>query len=254
MHGEETQVTTISSRECREWPAGAAQALCSNLFWELGGDAATIIATDGSFNPDTNRAGWGYLIQSEGNAVSKGSGCHTIYTSSTRMEFEAIQQALLCLAALDKPMETAIFATDSMAVLCRIRAGNLPYNWHMFRQQHPVCRVFWVHVPGHAGVTINEEADRLAGLSDSPTPLELYPPDLKLMAAYSAKEDTCQKLKQYWEGERLVELGADFGQSAASHLKGPAKRLNNQHLTGNTTSLSIHLLLDRRDDGEKISF
>ena len=55
---QNSRVVVKFDRGCRQWPEGVANAACEGMFRDLGGDAALIIATDGSFCPETCRAGW----------------------------------------------------------------------------------------------------------------------------------------------------------------------------------------------------
>ena len=61
-----------------------------------------------------------------------------------------------------KAPPTIIFATDSIAILCKIQSGYIPGEWFDLRDAHPTIKVIWVFVPGHSGVTCNETADMLA--------------------------------------------------------------------------------------------
>ena len=106
------------------------------MFRELGGDDAIIVATDGSFTADNNRSGWGYAVYHEGRVLTEEAGSHHIYASSTRMEFEAIKRALMWLTETDIPLSTVVFATDSTAVLSRIRGGDLPDGWAKLAERH----------------------------------------------------------------------------------------------------------------------
>ena len=134
---EEVSIVIVAfDRQTREWPAGVAQHFCSQLFGEIGDDKAVLVATDGSFNGD-----WGYHICSNDTTITEDSGCRTVYTSSTRMEFEVIQCALGRLALLElNSNNTVIFGTDSMAVLTKIQSGNLPSGWSCFRDRYPSAR------------------------------------------------------------------------------------------------------------------
>ena len=81
-----------------------------------------------------------------------------MFTSSTRIELEAIRNALKAIKDMKAP-PTIIVATDSMAILCKIQSGYLPGEWFDLRDAHSTIKVIWVFVPGHTGVTCNETAD-----------------------------------------------------------------------------------------------
>ena len=69
------------------------------------------------------------LMYQNDTVITQGSGAHNTYTSSTRMELEAIRRALQSLCGLNDYLKSVIFATDSMAVLTRIQSGCLPDSW-----------------------------------------------------------------------------------------------------------------------------
>ena len=117
------------NRECREWPQGAAEAACQEMFQELGQEGILIIATDGSFTPGSMRAGWGFAAFLDGKLIAERCGATTLYTSSTRMELEAVKQALGWLAQESPDVRVVVFATDSMAILQKIKNGWLPDGW-----------------------------------------------------------------------------------------------------------------------------
>ena len=125
LHEEEPNVVIRFNRDCRTWPAGTANTAFSDLLMDISGGEYTLVATDGSYDSTTNRAGWGFAIYENGQVTQQGAGAHQVYTSSTRMELEAIRRALPAAQGINSPA-TLIFATDSMAILNRIRSGQLP--------------------------------------------------------------------------------------------------------------------------------
>ena len=103
--------------------------------------------------------------------ATKRCGAHNIVTSSTRMEVKAVRQALSWLITHEPKAESVILTTDSQALLSRIKSGWLPDGWVPPPSEALVMsRIVWVYVPGHAGVTINEEADRLAAAATDTSP------------------------------------------------------------------------------------
>jgi len=187
LYDEEPTVIINFNRGCRVWSPGAANSAFSQLLSNIISDADSIpVATDGSFDPATNRAGWGFAIFSNGELSQQGAGAHQVFTSSTRMELEAIRNAWKAVKDMKAP-STIIAATDSMANLCKIQSGYLPGQWFDLRDAHPTIKVIWVFVPGHSGVTYNETVDMLASSCSNFIPLDLFPSDLKLMGTKSWK-------------------------------------------------------------------
>ncbi len=88
-----------------------------------------------------------------------------LYTSSTRMELEALNQAITWLQANTPTAKHIILASDSQAVLRRLEEGWYPDSWLSAATYFQYKHVSFVYVPGHAGVRVNEEADRLAALA-----------------------------------------------------------------------------------------
>lgn len=72
---------------------------------------------------------------------------------------------------------------------CHLRGENL--HAEILAMGH----ITWVYVPGHAGASVNVEADRLAAKETNHTPLELLHTDVKLWSQQRAKhqftDDNC---------------------------------------------------------------
>ncbi len=84
-------------RSDREWSQGKADVECNAIIREIAGYASVITVTDGSYDPANNTAGWGFVAYQDDVKLAEALGSHIVYTSSTRMELEAIRQALLGL-------------------------------------------------------------------------------------------------------------------------------------------------------------
>jgi len=63
-----------------------------------------------------------------------------VFTSNTRIELEAVRNALKAVKGVKAP-PTIIVATDSMAILCKIQSGYLPGEWFHLRDAHPTTKV-----------------------------------------------------------------------------------------------------------------
>ena len=241
------------NRECREWPQGAAEAACQELFEELGQEGILIIATDGSFTPGSMRAGWGFAAFLDGVLIAEKSGASTLYTSSTRMELEAVRQALGWLVQESLDVKIIVFATDSMAVLQKIKKGWLPDGWREAELYLSDKSPTFTYVPGHAGVKYNEKADQLAAAAEPTDKLSLFPQDIILLCQYSARQGINESLRHSDEGDRLLHLGIPFANSRDSHHKGPDRCHRNQLLTGNIAPTTLNLLLSGRVREERVS-
>ena len=245
-------VTITLSRECREWTEGAADAKCNELFTQIGGDDALIVATDGSFTAANNRAGWGFAVFRNNRKIADGSGAATLYTSSTRMELEALNQAITWLRTNTPRAKHIILASDSQAVLRRLEDGWFPDSWLSAATYFQDKHVSFVYVPGHAGVRVNEEADRLAALAKPDDKISLYKEDLLLLTKKRNEVYAKEQLSLTDEGSRLVEHGTRYAVSSKSRRKGPSRCHHNQLLTGNISQRTLELVIAGKLKGERV--
>ncbi len=93
-----------------------------------------------------------------------------VQTSSTRMELEAIRNALLWLKETPSNCSFIIIFTDSMAVLIRIGNGWLPDGWHMDDSDCICSSMTNEYFTGYAGPVINETVNSLASYYKAPSP------------------------------------------------------------------------------------
>ena len=93
--------------------------------------------------------------------MAERSGATRITTSSMCMEVKAITEALTWLK--DNNYHSAIFVTDSMSTLEKVKKEMLYADWSQLIAGGGLTRIKWIFCPGHAGVRGNERADRLAG-------------------------------------------------------------------------------------------
>ena len=131
-----------------------------------------------------------------------------------------------------------IIATDSQALLARIKSGWLPDGWIPPSEAPVMSRIVWVYVPGHAGVAINEEADRLVAAATDASSLTLYHSDIKL-SEHRIRTNTTALLRDSSEGIRLLSSGTSYAKSARSRKKGPERGRSNQLLTGNISMATL---------------
>ena len=90
IHEEAPEVVVRFDRSCRLWPQGSANAAFSQLLGDICQRDSLLVVTDSSFDSATQLAGWGFIVYSKGAVIVQGAGAHKVYTSSTRMELEAI--------------------------------------------------------------------------------------------------------------------------------------------------------------------
>ncbi len=218
----------------------------TTMFAELGTEDTLLIATDGSFCADKESTGWGFAVFYRAEKIAEEYGAHTLYTSSTRMEVEAVHRALSWLANEHPDAESVIIATDSMALLSKVQAGWMPDGWISPSIVPAIGRITWTYVPGHAGVLINEEADRLASAATAVSPLKLYDLDIVLLGMHQTQTAIHNQLSESSEGTRLLHKSTKAGCSSRSHRKGPDRCRHNQTLGLST----LQFLLSQRVRGE----
>ena len=66
----------------------------------------------------------------------------------------------------DAQITHAIVLTDSMNLLQKVESGMGSPYWHTSMHSLRLQRLLWIYCPGHAGVSGNERADRLASTAD----------------------------------------------------------------------------------------
>ncbi len=131
QHGTLYNYVDGNLTEVQEWPQDKADVECKEVITEIGGASSVNIATDGSYDPSNNRVGWRFVAYQNDVKLAEASGSYKMNTSSTRMELEAIRQAVLWLKETPPNCNSITSATGSMAVLTRIRKSWWLDSWHM---------------------------------------------------------------------------------------------------------------------------
>ena len=150
--------------QCREWPAGKTNTV--HMLVEANSKPHDIVIyTDGLVTRD--RSGWGFTVKQGGRTVHEDSGAYRVTTSSLTMEVEAVTLSIQWVACQRGPQIThAIILTDSMNLLQKVESGMGCPDWHTAMHSLQLQRLLWIYSPGHAGLSGNERADRLASTTD----------------------------------------------------------------------------------------
>ena len=157
---------------CREWPTGKTNAEIQMLVEANSKPHDTVIYTAGSFTRD--RSGWWFTVKLGRRTVHEDSGAHRITTSSLTMAVEAVTHARQWLASQrDAQITHAIIFTESMNLLQKVESGMGCPDWHTAMHSLWLQRLLWIYCPEHAGVSGNEQADRLASTADITSGLQL---------------------------------------------------------------------------------
>ena len=73
----------------------------------------------------------------------------------------------------DPQITHAIIITDSMNLLQKVESAMDCPDWHTSMHRLWLQRLLWIYCPGHAGVTGNEQSDRLASTADITSGVQL---------------------------------------------------------------------------------
>jgi ribonuclease HI len=132
---------------------------------------------DGSGTTSGNPGGWAYVLvaidEDTGEILKQAEGSGGVRdATNNRMEMTAL---LMGLRALARPSHVIVHAdseyvtrafTDGWITKWRRKQWRKVKNvdiWHLLVAEAEKHVVEFVHVPGHAGVALNERCDKLAG-------------------------------------------------------------------------------------------
>ena len=113
---------------------------------------------------------------------------------------------------------------------------------HSFRLQ----RLLWIYCPGHAGVSGNEQADRLASIADITSGLQLGRAEVLRSLRNFVNIDG----PQHHSTVRLKERGVEKGSGRHSTLQGRERSVFNQTNSGTVSRATLGRLL--RDGAERV--
>ena len=204
-----------------------------------------IIYTDGSVTSE--RSGWGFTAKQGGRTVHEESGAHKVSTSSLTMEVEAVTHAIQWLASQhDAQITHAIILTDSMNLLQKVKSGMGCPDWHTAMHSLQLQRLLWIYCPGHAGVSGNERADRLASTADSTSVLQLGRAEVLRGLRNFLNKDR----PEHHSIDRLKERGVEKGSGRHSGLRGRERSVWNQTNIGTVSRATLGRLL--KDGVERV--
>ena len=221
-------------RGCREWPLGMANAAFEDMLDEHLADGDVLMATDGSVTREPPRSGWGCLVRS-GGLIRGGSGAARLVLSSMRAEMEAVSLGLSMVSDMFPDCQHVVVATDSQSLLRKLEGGVSPPEWWLRK------RITWLYCPGHAGVEINEKADRLAGGGATATSrIVLSASDfIHLYKHKIDSEDNRKPSPGEAEVGRMVRVGLMRGWIARSGRCGPRGRMACQLACGTVSRRTL---------------
>ena len=159
------------------------------------------------------------------------------------MEVEA--HAIQWLASQrDTQIAHAVILTDSVNLLQKVESGIVCPDWHSAMHSHRLQRLLWIYCSGHAGVSGNERADRLASTADITSGLQLGRAEVLWGLRYFLNTDK----PEHHSTDRLKERGVEKGSGWHSTLQGRERSVFNQANIGTVSREALGRLL--RDGAE----
>ena len=151
--------------------------------------------------------------------MAEGSGAFAQTISSMCMEVRAISEAITWLR--DERHVHAIFVTDSLSTLEKVRLGMHYADWKPAITASQLESIVWIFSPGHAGVLGNERADVLAGSAEIRGTLIMDPPAVR---AAVQEMQTATRTEVSLTLDLLGEKKVARGDGRHGTVHGPAKR------------------------------
>ena len=226
-------------RSARDLPTGEANSLFEELLHDLMSkqtQECAILATDGSVVVSEPRTGWGCVLRDAAGAMQITRGACKLRLSSMRAETEAVSKGLeLLLSVSDAPI--VILCTDSQSMLRKLQAGTSPPEWQGLDRQ-----VIWLYCPGHAGISLNERADQLAGHAPAADHITLDVKDIISVIRHQ-QQVRAEAVDLNSEMQRMEERRLARGWAAESQARGWRAQLMCQLATGTVTASSLRRVL-----------
>ena len=192
------------------------------------------------------RSGWGFTVKQGGRTVHEDSGSHRVMTSSRTMEVEAFTHAVQWIASQrDAQITHAIILTDSMNLLQKVESGMGCPSWQTALHSLRLQRFLWIYCPGHAGVSGNDRADRLASTSDITSGLQLGRAEMLRGLRNFLNMD----MPEHHSIDCLKERGVEKGIGRQSTLQGRERSVFKQTNIGTVWRATLGRLL--RDEKER---
>ena len=120
------------------------------------------------------RSCWRFTVKQGGRTVHEDSGAHIVTNSSLTMEVDTVTHAIQWLAfQRDAQITNAIILADSLTLLQKVESRMGSLGCHTVMHNLRLQRLLWVCCPGHAGVSGNKRADRLASTAHITSSLQL---------------------------------------------------------------------------------
>ena len=146
----------------------------------------------------------------------------------------------------DARITHTIILTDSMNLLQKVESEMGCPDWHTAMHSLRLQRLLWIYCPGHAGVSGNERADRLASTVDITSGLQLGRAEVLRGLRNFLSTDK----PEHHSTDRLEERGVEKGSGRHSTLQGRERSVFNQTNIGTVSRATLGRLL--RDGAERV--
>ena len=140
----------------------------------------------------------------------------------------------------------AIILTDSINLLQKVESGIGCPDWHTAMHSLQLQRLLWIYCPGHAGVSGNERADKLASTADITSGLQLG----RAEVLRGLRNFLNMNRPEHHSIDRLKERGVEKGSGRHSTLQGRERSVFNQTNIGTVSRATLGRLL--RDGAERV--
>ena len=150
------------------------------------------------------------------------------------------------LASQHDAQITHAILTASMNLLQKVESGMGCPDWHTAIRSLWLQRLLWIYSPGHAGISGNERADRLASTADVTSDLQLG----RAEVLRGLRNFLNMGRPEHHSTDCLKERGVEKGSGRHSTLQGRERSLFNQANIGTVSRASLRILL--RDRAERV--
>ena len=133
-----------------------------------------------------------------------------------------------------------------MNLLQKVESGMGCPVWHTAMHSLRLQRLLWIYCPGHAGVSGNERADRLASTADITSGLQLGRAEVLRGLRNFLSTDK----PEHHSTDRLKERGVEKESGRHSTLQGRERSVFNQTNIGTVSRATLGRLL--RDGVERV--
>ena len=172
-------------------------------------------------------------------------GEHTL-RSVTLNAFPCCSRLDWLIGSLLACLTTRQLSSDSMNLLQKVESGMGCPDWHTAMHSLRLQRLLWIYCPGHAGVSGNERADRLASTADITSGLQLGRAEVLRGLRNFLSTDK----PEHHSIDRLKERGVEKGSGRHSTLQGRERSVFNQTNIGTVSRATLGRLL--RDGAERV--